>query len=136
MGYGEGQNVALEIRSAEGRRERFPVLADDLVRLKVDVILAVSNPAIVAARKATTSIPIVMTAATDPVDVGFVASLARPGGNITGLTVRDAGRRRVNACNSSGRWLQTSLVWLSCGDTGYPGGRLQGSARPRLPLGR
>jgi putative ABC transport system substrate-binding protein len=84
----EGQNAALEIRSAEGRRERLPALADEIVRLKVDVILAVSNPAIVTARKATTSIPIVMTAATDPVGVGLVASLARPGGNITGLTVQ------------------------------------------------
>jgi putative ABC transport system substrate-binding protein len=86
LGYVEGQNVALEIRAAEGRLERFPAFAAELARLKVDIILAAGDPAIAAARKATTSIPIVMLGASDPVAAGFVASLARPGGNITGLT--------------------------------------------------
>ena len=88
LGYVEGQNVALEIRAAAGRLERLPGLAAELVRLKVDIIVANNSPAIEAAQKATTSIPIVMSAATDPVATGFVASLARPGGNITGLTIQ------------------------------------------------
>ena len=78
LGYVEGQDVALEIRAAAGRLERLPGLAAELVRLKVDVIVANNSPAIDAARKATTSIPIVMSAATDPVATGFVTSLARP----------------------------------------------------------
>ena len=86
LGYVEGQNVALEIRSAEARPERFPGLAAELVRLKVDVIVASSNASIEPAQKATTTIPIVMVIAGDPLAAGFVASLARPGGNITGLT--------------------------------------------------
>jgi ABC-type uncharacterized transport system substrate-binding protein len=88
FGYVEGQNIALEIRSADGRPERLPGLAGELVRLKVDVIVAPSNAAIATAQKATTSIPIVMTNVSDPVAAGFVASLARPGGNITGLTIQ------------------------------------------------
>jgi putative ABC transport system substrate-binding protein len=88
LGYREGENVVFEIRTTDGRPERLPELAAELVRLKVDVILAPSNPVIAAAQKATTSIPIVMSNATDPVASGFVASLARPGGNITGLTIQ------------------------------------------------
>ena len=88
LGYVEGQNVALEIRSTDGRPEKLPDLAAELVRLKVDVIFAPSNPVIAAAQEATTSIPIVMSNASDPVASGFVASLARPGGNITGLTIQ------------------------------------------------
>src|SRR5262245_54146353 len=88
LGYVEGQNVRSEIRSAEGKPERYPSLVAELVRLKVDVIVAPSNPVIAAAQKATTSIPIVMVIASDPVATGFVAGLARPGGNITGVTVQ------------------------------------------------
>ena len=85
-GYVEGQNVALELRFGDGKAEQFPILAAELVRLKVDVILALTNPVIDAVRQATQTIPIVMPAASDPVGAGFVASLARPSGNITGLT--------------------------------------------------
>jgi putative ABC transport system substrate-binding protein len=85
LGYVEGQNVAFEWRATGGRAERVADLAADLVRLKVDVIVAVDNPSVAAAQKATRMIPIVMVLATDPVNMGFVASLARPGGNITGL---------------------------------------------------
>ncbi len=85
-GYVEGQNIILEWRSAEGRREHLAELADELVRLKVDVIVTISNPETLVAKRATTTIPIVMLAATDPVGAGLVASLARPGGNITGRT--------------------------------------------------
>src|SRR5262245_31317564 len=88
LGYVEGQNVAFELRSAEGKVEHLPDLAAELVRLKVDIILASSNQSVEAAQKATASIPIVMTGTTDPVASGFVSSLARPGGNITGLTLQ------------------------------------------------
>ena len=90
LGYVEGQNIALELRSSEGRPERLPDLAAELVRLKVDVILAQSNPAIAAAQKVTTSIPIVMALAGDPIALGFAASLSWPGGNITGLSIQGA----------------------------------------------
>jgi ABC-type uncharacterized transport system substrate-binding protein len=86
FGYVEGQNVAVEWRASGGRAERIPDLAVELVRLNVDVIVAVDNPSIAAAQKATRTIPIVMVLATDPVNMGFVANLARPGGNTTGLT--------------------------------------------------
>jgi putative ABC transport system substrate-binding protein len=85
-GWAEGQNVIIEYRSADGRTERFPELAAELVRLNVSVIVVSGEPMIVAARQATSSIPIVMAAVGDPVGRGFVASLARPGGNITGVS--------------------------------------------------
>ena len=88
FGYVEGQNIALEWRASGGRAERLPDLAAELVRLKVDVIVAADNPATAAAQKATRTIPIVMVLAMDPVASGFAGSLARPGGNITGLTVQ------------------------------------------------
>ena len=86
LGYVEGRDVVYEIRSSDGRAERFDDLALDLVRLKVDVIVAVNPASVMSARRATTSIPIVMTNTPDPVQLGLVASLARPGGNITGTT--------------------------------------------------
>ena len=86
LGYIEGKNISLEWRSAEGQLDRLPALAAELVQFKVDIIVASSNPAIIALQKATQTIPIVMTVVADPVGAGFVASLARPGGNITGLT--------------------------------------------------
>ena len=88
LGYVEGQNLAIEMRSARGKAELFPEFAAELVRLKVDVIVAGDNPAIAAAQKATRTIPIVMVLAQDPVASGFAHSLARPGGNLTGLTVQ------------------------------------------------
>ena len=88
LGYVEGQNVAIEWRHAHGNAERFPDLADELVRLRVDIIWAPNDPAIAAAQRATRTIPIVMMLARDPVAMGFVASLARPGGNITGLSTQ------------------------------------------------
>ena len=82
----EGQNIAIEFRSAEGNYDRLPGLAAELVRLKIDVLVANSTPAIKAVRQATDTIPIVMASVGDPVAAGFVASLARPGGNITGIS--------------------------------------------------
>lgn len=86
LGYVEGKNLAIEWRFADGKFERLPSLAVELVRSKVDVIVAVASPAIGAAQKATSTIPIVMATTGDPVASGFVKSLARPGGNITGLS--------------------------------------------------
>ena len=88
FGYVDGKNIAIEWRWARARAERFPELAAELVQLKVGVIVAGNNPAVAAAQTATKTIPIVMVIATDPVRLGFVASLARPGGNITGLTIQ------------------------------------------------
>jgi putative tryptophan/tyrosine transport system substrate-binding protein len=84
LGWVEGKNIALEYRFAEQKSERLPELVADLVRLKVDLIAVVATPAVLAAKKATTTIPIVMVNAGDPVGVGLIASLARPGGNVTG----------------------------------------------------
>jgi putative ABC transport system substrate-binding protein len=86
LGYIEGRNIVIVVRYAEGKYERLPTLAAELVREKVDVILGAGAPAISAAQKATTTIPIVIGTAGDPVGAGFAQSLARPGGNITGLS--------------------------------------------------
>jgi putative ABC transport system substrate-binding protein len=86
LGWVEGQNVLIEYRFAEGRHERLPELAAELVRLKLDLILAGPTPPALAAKNATGTIPIVMTAVGDPVRLGLVTSLARPGGNVTGVS--------------------------------------------------
>ena len=86
LGYAEGQNLVIEYRSADGRDDRFPGLARELLALKVDVIVTRGTPAAKAVKNATSTVPVVMTASGDPVGVGLVTSLARPGGNITGLS--------------------------------------------------
>ncbi|MEK6667044.1 MAG: ABC transporter substrate-binding protein [candidate division NC10 bacterium] len=85
LGYVEGRNIAIERRYSEGRNDRLPDLAAALVRLKVDIIVTFETPAVQAARNVSSTIPIVFAVADDPVRSGLVASLARPGGNITGL---------------------------------------------------
>jgi putative ABC transport system substrate-binding protein len=87
LGYVEGQNLVVEPRYAEGKLDRLPKMARELVQLRVDVIFAVGSAAIRAAKDATTTIPIVMYGGVDPVAAGFVTSLARPGGNITGVLI-------------------------------------------------
>ena len=91
LGYVEGQTIGFELRYAEGKSEVLPDLAAELVRLKVNAIVVVAAPAIRAAKQATNTIPIVMAAVADPVEVDFVASLARPGGNITGVSALAVG---------------------------------------------
>ncbi|MBI3320362.1 MAG: ABC transporter substrate-binding protein, partial [Candidatus Omnitrophica bacterium] len=86
LGWVEGKNLIVEYRYAEGRDDRLPDLVVDLIRLKVDIIVAAVNTDALAAKKATRAIPIVVASAGDPVALGLVASLARPGGNITGLS--------------------------------------------------
>jgi putative ABC transport system substrate-binding protein len=89
LGYVEDQNIAIEPRYAEGERDPLRDLAAELVRLRVDVMVTWGTPAALAAKRATSTIPIVMASATDPVASGLVASLARPGGNVTGVTTGD-----------------------------------------------
>jgi putative ABC transport system substrate-binding protein len=86
FGYAEGQNLAFEVRSADGNTDRLPELASELARLPVDVIVATFTPCALAAKQAPTTIPVVMVAVADPVGAGLVQSLARPGGNITGFS--------------------------------------------------
>ncbi|HXV78876.1 MAG TPA: ABC transporter substrate-binding protein, partial [Candidatus Binatia bacterium] len=98
LGYIEGQNLLVEFRYADGKREQLPAQADELVGLRVAVIAAFGAPAILAAKKATTSIPIVFETLADAVVMGFVPNLARPGGNITGVT--------GFASELGGKWLE------------------------------
>jgi putative tryptophan/tyrosine transport system substrate-binding protein len=90
LGYVEGQNLVVERRYAEGHAERFKDIAQELVKLNVDAIIVVTTPAAMAARNETKTIPIVHPAAIDPVGTGLIASLAHPGGNVTGLAVLNA----------------------------------------------
>ena len=87
LGYVEGRNVVIEYRGAEGKRERLPALAAELAALKVDVLVAITTLEALAAKQATSTIPIVFAAVADPVTSGLVTSLARPGGNVTGLSL-------------------------------------------------
>ena len=97
LGYLEGKNFVIEYRSAEGRDERFVDLAAELIRLNVDLIVTRGTPAALAAKQATTTVPIVITSTGDPVGSGIVVSLARPGGNVTGMSaaITDLYRKRV-----------------------------------------
>ena len=93
LGYVEGKNIVIEYRYAEGKSERLPDLAAELVRLKVDVIVTIGPGPTLAAKKASATMPIVFGNASDPVGTGLVSSLARPGGNITGLSLHGARSR-------------------------------------------
>jgi putative ABC transport system substrate-binding protein len=86
LGYEEGRNIIIEYRWADGKYERFPALVAELIAAKVDVIVTAGTPAALAVKKATTTVPLVMVAVGDPVGTGLVPSLARPGGNLTGLS--------------------------------------------------
>lgn len=115
FGYVEGRDYRLETRWGEGKLERMPALAEELVRLKPDVIVARSSPSVLAAKKATRTIPIVMPLSSDPVADGIVASLARPGGNITGLSLMapelEAKRLQILHDVLAGRAGRVSVLW-------------------------
>jgi putative ABC transport system substrate-binding protein len=100
LGYVEGRNVIIEARYAEGKRERLPELVAELIRLKVDVVVTGSTVSALAAKRATTTVPIVFATVFDPVATGIVASLARPGGNITGMAMG------VGGSGFGGKWVE------------------------------
>jgi ABC-type uncharacterized transport system substrate-binding protein len=114
LGYVEGQTVAFELRWADGQLDRLPTLSAELVRLKVDVIVTAGSPAARAAKNATTSIPIVMATGGDPVGLGLVATLARPGGNVTGLTTLSrelSGKRLEMLREAFPRVARMGMLW-------------------------
>jgi putative ABC transport system substrate-binding protein len=121
LGYVEGKNIVIEVRYAEGKLERLPDLAAELVRLKVNVIVTVSGSGILAAKKATATIPIVFAQAADPVGTGLVPSLAQPGGNITGLSlmVPDLDGKRLELLKEAfPKVAQAAFLWRSGGSRG------------------
>jgi putative ABC transport system substrate-binding protein len=114
LGYTEGQTVAFETRSADGQLDRLPGLAADLVRRKVDVVVTAGSPAAQAAKNPTTNIPIVMATGGDPVGLGLVDTLARPGGNVTGLTTLSrelSGKRLEMLREALPRVSRMSMLW-------------------------
>ena len=121
LGWIEEKNITIEYRFAEGKTDRLPELAADLVRLKVDVIVATSTGVALAAKRATTTIPIVMTNIADPVGAGLVTSLAQPGGNVTGmssLTVEINTKRLEILKDAVPKLLRVGLLWPSGGGAG------------------
>jgi len=124
LGWIENRTVAIEYRWAEGREARFAEIAAEFVRLKVEVILTYATPSSMAAKKATAVIPIVFAAAGDPVGTGLVASLARPGGNITGLSIQqtDLASKRLEILRELLPGLRTLAILV---DTGAPNAALE-----------
>ena len=121
LGYVEGKNIVIEYRYAEGKLERLPDLAAELVRLKVDVIVTGGGQTILAAKKATATIPIVFAASNDPVGTGLVSSLARPGGNITGLSniAQDLDGKRLELLKEAfPKVARVAFLWDSGGTRG------------------
>jgi putative ABC transport system substrate-binding protein len=117
LGWIENRTVAIQYRWAEGRDERFAEIAAEFIRLKVDVILTYATPSSIAAKKATAVIPIVFAAAGDPVGTGLVASLARPGGNITGLSIQqtDLASKRLELLREVLPGLRTVAILVNIG---------------------
>jgi len=114
LGYVEGKNVAFEYRFADDKLDRLPALAEELVRLKVDVLITPGTPGALALKKATQTIPIVFTDVTDPVATGLVNSLARPGGNVTGFTSIEtalAGKRLELLKETLPKLLRVAVLW-------------------------
>jgi putative ABC transport system substrate-binding protein len=136
LGYVEGKNIAFEYRHADNKHDRLPALADELVRLKVDVIIATSTTAALAAKDATGTIPIVFLGAGDPIAAGLVESLARPGGNLTGFTriaAVLAGKRLELLKETVPKLSRVSVLW----NPGNPGSEeiWNESQRPARELG-
>jgi putative ABC transport system substrate-binding protein len=121
LGYVEGKNIVIEYRYAEGKLERLPDLVAELVQLKVDVIVPAGGPAILAAKKASATIPIVFVTASDPVGSGLVSSLARPGGNITGLSIMapDLDGKRLELLKEAfPKVARVAFLWHAGGERG------------------
>jgi putative tryptophan/tyrosine transport system substrate-binding protein len=118
LGWIDGRNLAIEYRWAEGRNERYAENAAEFVRLKVDVIVTVATPPTLAAKQATAVIPIVFAAASDPVGTGLVASLARPGGNVTGLAnqVSDTGGKKLELLREAVPGLRRLAIMVNVGN--------------------
>ncbi len=131
LGYKEGQNLEIAYRSSDGRNERFPGLASELVRLKVDLILTRGTPAALAAKSATRTIPVVMAASVDPVRSGIVASLGRPGGNVTGLSseLTEVYAKRVELLRELLPRLTRLAAIFNMGNTGSSWKVVEASAR-------
>ena len=124
LGYVEGNNIVIEYRWAEGKYERLPDLAAELVRLNVDVILTYGTPGTLAAKQATGTIPIVMAVSATPVETGLVTSLARPGGNITGLSIQapEGGAKRLELLKEAvPQASRVAVLW----NAAYPGKELE-----------
>ena len=120
LGWIENRNVAIEYRWAEGRPERFAEIAAEFVQLKVDLIVAPTTPAVIAAKQATSVIPIVVATANDPVGTGLVASLARPGGNVTGLSnqLPDTSPKRLELLREVVPGLRRLAILANAGNPG------------------
>jgi putative ABC transport system substrate-binding protein len=135
LGYKDGRNVEIVYRSSDGRDERFPDFAGELVRLKVDLILTRGTPAALAAKNASRTIPVVMAASGAPVESGLVASLARPGGNVTGLSsgIGESYPKRVELLGELLPRLKRIAVILNMGNPSIPRwwGVVEVSARSR-----
>ncbi|MSQ62842.1 MAG: ABC transporter substrate-binding protein [Betaproteobacteria bacterium] len=123
LGYIEGKNLAIEWRFADGKFERFPALAAELVQLKVEVLVTHTGATVQALKRATSTIPIVMTTSLDPVGSGFAASLARPGGNITGLALitADLSPKHVELLKLMLPSLSRVAILTNPGNPGHPG---------------
>jgi putative tryptophan/tyrosine transport system substrate-binding protein len=135
FGYTEGHNIVVEYRYAEGQPERLLDLAAELVRLKVDIIAAETTPANLAAKQATATVPIVMTLVADPVGSGLVSSLARPGGNITGLSLQlpDIAAKRLQLLvEVVPRVSRVAILWNSASPITPPQFRAAEAAAPAL----
>jgi len=133
LGWIENRNVAIEYRWAEGRSERFVEIATEFVQLKVDLIVASTTPAVIAAKQATAAIPIVFATVNDPVSTGLVASLARPGGNLTGLSnqLGDTASKRLELLREIVPGLRRLGIWANVGNPGtvLEMGEVQAAAR-------
>ena len=135
FGYREGHNIVIEYRYAEGQPERLPGLAAELVRLKMDVIAAETTPANLAVRQVSATIPIVMTLVADPVGSGLVSSLARPGGNITGLSLQlpDIAAKRLQLLREVAPMAsRVAILWNSASPITPPQFRAAEAAAPAL----
>jgi putative ABC transport system substrate-binding protein len=135
LGYVEGKNIFIETRYAEAQQDRLPELATELVKLNVDVIVTATTPAVLTAKKATNTIPIVFADAGDPVRVGLVSGLARPGGNITGLSILSSdleGKRLELLKETFPNTTRVAYLW----NPATPGTGLKGmqSAAPALGM--